>query len=110
MPTPDAMSTQPPTTTSPEVQDPEKQHVYTEEPANDEKALSSSPSEEQQIDDTPKPPTNPWADPSSFPDGGAKAWLTVAGASACFFVSWGWINCIGVFQDYFMRGERYLYI
>lgn len=36
-----------------------------------------------------KAPYNPWADPASFPDGGARAWLTVAGAAACFFVSWG---------------------
>ncbi len=38
--------------------------------------------------EAPKP-ANPWADPSSFPDGGPQAWLTVAAASACFFVSWG---------------------
>lgn len=44
------------------------------------------------------PPVNPWADPSSFPDGGAKAWLTVAGSACCLFVSFGWINCVGVFQ------------
>lgn len=43
-------------------------------------------------------PVNPWADPSSFPDGGAKAWLTVAGGACCLFVSFGWINCVGVFQ------------
>ena len=66
-----------------------------------------SPSSNESVDqpqEAPKPPTNPWADPSSFPDGGPQAWMTVAAASACFFVSWGWINCIGVFQDYFMRG------
>ena len=48
-----------------------------------------------------KPAANPWMDPKAFPDGGAKAWLTVAGASACLFVSFGWINCIGVFQEYY---------
>lgn len=47
------------------------------------------------------PPKNPWADPSSFPDGGTKAWLTIAGGSACLFVSFGWINCVGVFQEYY---------
>lgn len=36
-----------------------------------------------------KAPYNPWMDPAGFPDGGLRAWLTVAGASACFFVSWG---------------------
>ncbi|KAI1609011.1 MFS transporter, MCP family, solute carrier family 16, member 10 [Exophiala viscosa] len=40
-------------------------------------------------------------DPSQFPDGGAKAWTVVLGAFCCLFVSFGWINCIGVFQDYY---------
>lgn len=31
--------------------------------------------------------------PSQFPDGGRKAWTTVAGAWCCLFVSFGWINC-----------------
>jgi hypothetical protein len=48
---------------------------------------------------------NPWMDPGSFPDGGAKAWFTVAGASACLFVSFGWINCIGIFQDYYQTHQ-----
>ncbi|KAK5063006.1 hypothetical protein LTR84_005082 [Exophiala bonariae] len=52
-----------------------------------------------------KAPYNPWADPASFPDGGLRAWLTVAGAAACMFVSWGWINCVGIFQDYYMRNQ-----
>lgn len=34
----------------------------------------------------------PW-DPSQFPDGGAVAWLVVAGALCCVFCSFGWINC-----------------
>jgi hypothetical protein len=61
----------------------------------DKSSLEQSPQDAAELK-----PANAWADPSSFPDGGAKAWLTVAAASACFFVSWGWINCIGVFQDY----------
>jgi hypothetical protein len=40
----------------------------------------------------PPPEANPWH-PSQFPDGGAKAWLVVAGGFCCFFCSWGWINC-----------------
>ncbi|KAF9884683.1 hypothetical protein FE257_001376 [Aspergillus nanangensis] len=32
------------------------------------------------------------------PDGGVQAWLTVAGASVALFVSFGWVNCIGLFQ------------
>ncbi|KZF20525.1 major facilitator superfamily transporter [Xylona heveae TC161] len=40
-----------------------------------------------------------------FPEGGRKAWLTVAGASACLFVSFGWVNCVGVFQDYYQTHQ-----
>ena len=32
-------------------------------------------------------------DPSSFPDGGVQAWLSVSGAFCCLFCSFGWINC-----------------
>lgn len=42
--------------------------------------------------------------PSQFPDGGAQAWLCVAGASACMFCSFGWINVVGVFQEYYQSG------
>lgn len=33
-----------------------------------------------------------------FPEGGTKAWLAVAGSSAALFVSFGWVNCIALFQ------------
>ena len=52
-----------------------------------------------------KPPPNPWTDPKSFPEGGTQAWLTVAGASACLFVSFGWVNCVGVFQNYYQTHQ-----
>lgn len=56
---------------------------------SDEKSLTGkedgkSPAKPAQI--------NPW-DPSQFPDGGLAAWLVVAGAFCCVFVSFGWINC-----------------
>ncbi|EXJ77103.1 hypothetical protein A1O3_10261 [Capronia epimyces CBS 606.96] len=72
----------------------------TPEQDTEKSSLEHAPNNE-----APKAPYNPWMDPASFPDGGLRAWLTVAGAAACFFVSWGWINCIGVFQDYYMRAE-----
>ncbi|KAK4937662.1 hypothetical protein LTR10_021735 [Elasticomyces elasticus] len=69
----------------------------------DSPADRSVTSAEQNVQAEPaKPPYNPWADPSSFPDGGTQAWLTVLGGFCCLFNSWGWINCIGVFQDYYM--------
>src|SRR5208282_1546744 len=33
-----------------------------------------------------------------FPEGGTRAWIAVAGSSAALFVSFGWVNCIGLFQ------------
>ncbi|KAL8681288.1 MAG: hypothetical protein Q9186_002599 [Xanthomendoza sp. 1 TL-2023] len=44
-------------------------------------------------------------DPSSFPDGGVQAWLAVSGAFCCLFCSFGWINCIGVFQAYYQTHQ-----
>ncbi|MCJ1359063.1 MAG: hypothetical protein MMC33_009063 [Icmadophila ericetorum] len=44
-------------------------------------------------------------DPSSFPDGGRKAWLVIFGSFCCLFCSFGWINCIGVFQTYYQTHE-----
>lgn len=52
-----------------------------------------------------KPPPNPWMDPKSFPEGGTKAWLTIAGSSACLFVSFGWVNCVGIFQEYYQTHQ-----
>ncbi|KAI5464908.1 putative MFS transporter [Mariannaea sp. PMI_226] len=37
------------------------------------------------------------------PDGGAAAWLVVFGAWCTSFCSFGWINSVGVFQDYYER-------
>jgi MFS family permease len=47
-------------------------------------------------------PAHPGAD---FPDGGAEAWLVVLGAWCSLFSSFGWINCIGVFQEYYSSHE-----
>lgn len=41
--------------------------------------------------------------PADFPDGGFEAWLVVAGAWCALFCSFGWINCIGIFQEYYQH-------
>ncbi len=69
---------------------------------------ASDPGSED-VEKSEKPPANPWMDPKSFPEGGAKAWLTVAGASACLFVSFGWVNCVGIFQDYYQTHQLKAY-
>jgi hypothetical protein len=59
----------------------------------------------EDLEKKPAAPVNPWSDPSQFPDGGAQAWLTVSGAAACLFCSFGWINCVGIFQDYYQTHQ-----
>lgn len=34
-------------------------------------------------------------------DTSPRGWLAVIGGFACLFVSFGWITCIGIFQDYY---------
>lgn len=67
----------------------------------DQGSKELSDAEPEDAEKAVKPPPNPWMDPKSFPDGGAQAWLTIAGSSACLFVSFGWINCVGIFQEYY---------
>lgn len=46
---------------------------------------------------------------NEYPDGGSAAWLAVAGATACLFVSFGWVNVIGVFQEYYQANQLHNY-
>ncbi|PYI30272.1 MFS general substrate transporter [Aspergillus indologenus CBS 114.80] len=39
--------------------------------------------------------------PQGAPDGGMAAWLTVLGGFCAMFVSFGWVNCMGIFIDYY---------
>lgn len=71
----------------------------------DQQSKEGSDSGFEDAEKAGKPPPNPWMDPKSFPDGGAKAWLTVIGSSACLFVSFGWVNCVGVFQEYYQTNQ-----
>ncbi|KAF2797761.1 MFS general substrate transporter [Melanomma pulvis-pyrius CBS 109.77] len=47
----------------------------------------------------------PLSHPSQFPDGGRDAMLALLGAFCCLFCSFGWINCIGVFQNYYQSHQ-----
>jgi hypothetical protein len=57
---------------------------------------------EQQLTEGKTVAAPPFGD---YPEGGARAWMTVGGASACLFVSFGWVNCAGVFQDYYQAHQ-----
>ncbi|KAI1117882.1 major facilitator superfamily domain-containing protein [Nemania sp. NC0429] len=48
-------------------------------------------------------------DPDDFPDGGFRAWLCIAGGFCTVFSSFGWVNCIGVFQDYYQTHQLAAY-
>ncbi|PNY23629.1 transporter MCH4 [Tolypocladium capitatum] len=39
-----------------------------------------------------------------FPDGGAAAWLVVSGGWFALFCTFGLVNCVGVFEDYYVAG------
>lgn len=70
-----------------------------------EKENSDLPSAESDNSERDEPPKMIFPhDPSQFPDGGRDAWLCVAGSAACFFCSFGWINAVGVFQNYYVSG------
>ncbi|KID82968.1 Major facilitator superfamily domain, general substrate transporter [Metarhizium guizhouense ARSEF 977] len=43
-------------------------------------------------------------DDDDFPDGGLEAWLVVLGAWCVSFCSYGWINSVGTFQEYYQTG------
>ena len=42
------------------------------------------------------------ASPDEFPDGGFEAWLVVFGCWCGLFCTFGLINCIGVFETYYV--------
>ncbi|CAA7263258.1 unnamed protein product [Cyclocybe aegerita] len=43
------------------------------------------------------------ADTPSFPEGGTQAWLTLFGAFLFQYVTFGYINAFGVYQDFYIR-------
>ncbi|RAH57317.1 MFS monocarboxylate transporter [Aspergillus piperis CBS 112811] len=42
---------------------------------------------------------------NDFPDGGLRAWLVVVGAFFGLFTSFGWTNCVGIFQAYYQTHQ-----
>ncbi|GKT51115.1 MFS transporter asaE [Colletotrichum spaethianum] len=69
---------------------------------------SDHPSTIQQSDpekgagaDSPGGGAKPSYPGSDAPDGGATAWLVVLGAWCTSFCSFGWVNSVGVFQEYY---------
>ncbi|KAJ5200250.1 hypothetical protein N7491_008950 [Penicillium cf. griseofulvum] len=51
------------------------------------------------------PPQIELNDTARFPDGGLRAWLVVLGAFFGLFTSFGWTNCVGIFQAYYQTHQ-----
>ncbi|KAJ5217397.1 MFS transporter asaE [Penicillium chermesinum] len=70
-----------------------------------EKGIQSGPKSNevkyQDVTDKSPAPAAALPGPGPPPDGGFHAWLTVLGGFCGLFVSFGWINAIGVFQTYY---------
>ncbi|KAI2631497.1 MFS general substrate transporter [Hypomontagnella submonticulosa] len=50
------------------------------------------------------PGAPPGFSPADFPDGGLEAWLVVAGGFCALFSTFGLVNCVGVFVNYYVDG------
>jgi hypothetical protein len=66
--------------------------------------VEQPPFAEKQAEPTAPAPVSPFH-PSQFPDGGKDAWLCLLGGACCLFCSFGWINCLGVFQAYYQANQ-----
>jgi hypothetical protein len=58
---------------------------------------ASNPDMKEGLASPPNVDTKPDAELEA-PEGGTKAWLSLLGASCAMFVSFGWVNCIALFQ------------
>ncbi|OAA82345.1 Major facilitator superfamily domain, general substrate transporter [Akanthomyces lecanii RCEF 1005] len=63
---------------------------------------SARVSSQQDVSDSEKA-APPASSPPAPPDGGTTAWLVVLGGWCTAFCSFGWLNSIGVFQQYYQK-------
>lgn len=69
-------------------------------------ALAKAPDHKSNtIDDSSSSPKDEQAPEDEVPEGGTKAWLSLIGASCAMFVSFGWVNCIALFQAEYERNQ-----
>ncbi|ATY67346.1 MFS transporter, putative [Cordyceps militaris CM01] len=60
--------------------------------------------QQQQLDDSSDATAVDEGGGGVAPDGGMEAWLVVLGAWCASFCSYGWINSVGIFQQYYAQG------
>ncbi|KAJ6781838.1 hypothetical protein PWT90_07553 [Aphanocladium album] len=77
------------TTRAPDSEKPARNHSDVER--------AESPSTPEQQVAAPAGPS-----PSDFPDGGREAWMVLFGGWCALFCTFGLINCVGVFQAYYV--------
>ncbi|KAF4977212.1 hypothetical protein FZEAL_6240 [Fusarium zealandicum] len=65
--------------------------------------INDSSIEKSDLEDGATQPKLAPAQGSGAPDGGLTAWLVVLGAWCTSFCSFGWINSVGAFQEYYER-------
>jgi hypothetical protein len=109
--------------------DPEKQDaaLYTQQHSSDGASLGRTPSqrsapvagqtvpepenvleadlEKAGVHPAPQTGFPPGMAPADFPDGGLKAWTVVFGGWCGLFCTFGMINCIGVFNTYYIENS-----
>jgi MFS family permease len=83
---------------TPDLQAPRSRRCRSERIAESDKEERSQPESEDWTDTEAFPPVN------DIPDGGTEAWLVVLGAWCVSFCSYGWINSVGTFQEYYQTG------
>ena len=71
----------------------------------DEKALQGAPQQEPGdtvLDEHQHPDAEP-GDDDEYPEGGALAWLAIAGSFLVYFASFGVVNSFGFFQTFYQK-------
>lgn len=86
----------------------EKQHnvldnKQTQEP-DLEQGAKQSKGKDADLESAPAPAPSPSPALADFPDGGKEAWLVVFGGWCALFCTFGLVNCVGVFQTYYVGG------
>jgi hypothetical protein len=75
-----------------------------------QKTMETIPSKQEPAADAekaeaaPAPTGPPGFNPADFPDGGMEAWLVVLGGWCALFCTFGFVNCVGVFVEYYANG------
>jgi MFS family permease len=68
-------------------------------------AVARADLEKVAVEPKPEPVAGGGVNPRDFPDGGREAYLVLLGGWCCLFVSFGWINVIGIFQEYYQENS-----